>query len=60
MNVWEDFEKENDPRKDMEGILKCTGEEIEFEMEDGERKTFGKDMSCDFIVPSEEVDDIQF
>ena len=58
MEVLEDFKEENDPRQDVEGILKKG--DYQFIMEEGMVKTFGKDMACDYIIPCEEVDSVQF
>lgn len=58
MEVLEDFKEDYDPRKELEGILKVG--DFEFDIEDGVIKTFGKDVSCDYIIPCEEVDSTQF
>lgn len=58
MEVLEDFKEEDDSRKGLEGILKVG--DYDFMIEEGAMKTFGKDMSCDYIIPCEEVDDLQF
>lgn len=56
MRVLEDFaEDEAEELRKLEGILK-KDEERTIVIEDGAIKSFGKDQSCDYYIPLEDLD----